>query len=119
MSEEQRDKKAAGPHRVRRSPAAAAAEHAPYLPPKYDPVVHAGLQAMVRGQASAAQQKKVLDWIIQEACALYQEPYRPGAEEGSRDTTFALGRAFPGRQITKLLNVNLSNYRGGADGEQP
>lgn len=116
---EQHDQKKAAPHRVRRTPAAAAAEHAPYFPPKYEPADAAALQALARGQATAAQQRKALDWIIYKACALYEEPYRPGAEEGGRDTTFALGRAFPGRQITKLLNVNLSNYRGGTDGEQP
>lgn len=116
---EQHDKKATPPHRVRRSPAVASAEHAPYLPPKYEPADAAALQALARGQGSAEQQKRALDWVIKLGSALYEEPYRPGAEEGGRDTTFALGRAFVGRQIVKLLNVNLSNYRGGDDGEQP
>jgi hypothetical protein len=46
------------------------------------------------------------------------EPYRPGGEDGRRETDFALGKANVGRQIAKLLNLDMSRVRG-SDGEQP
>jgi len=77
------------------------------------------MQALAKGTASAHQQRVALDWIMYRASNYLDEPYRPGGDEGSRDTVFALGRAFVGRQIAKLLNVNLSVLaRGGKDGEQ-
>lgn len=69
------------------------------------------LQALLRGDADAGKQRRALNFIIEKIAATYDEPYRPGAEDGARDTTFALGRAFVGRQIVKLLKLNLSVLR--------
>ena len=116
---EQNDEKKSAQRAPRRRPDAAAAEHAPYLPPQYTPADATAIQALAKGTASAHQQRLALDWIMYRASNYLDEPYRPGGDEGSRDTTFALGRAFVGRQIAKLLNVNLSVLaRGGKDGEQ-
>lgn len=52
------------------------------------------------------------------ATGYLDEPYRPGDEAGRRDTDFALGKAHVGRQIAKLLNLDLARVRGG-DSEQP
>jgi hypothetical protein len=112
---EQHDEKSVAPRAPRRPPRAAAAEHAPYKPPAYEPKHQAALQALAQGLATMHQQRIALDWIINAACALYEEPYRPGGEDGARDTVFALGRAFPARQIVKLLNIKT---RGGIDGQQ-
>jgi hypothetical protein len=112
---EQHDEKKATPRAPRKPPHAAAAEHAPYRPPEYEPKHQGALQALANGTASAHQQRLALDWIVHKACGTYDEPYRPGGEDGSRDTTFALGRAFAGRQIVKLINTKT---RGGNDGPQ-
>lgn len=78
-----------------------------FEPPVWLPKHVSAMQALERGQASHEQQKTALDWIINGAAATYDEPYRPG-EAGRRDTDFALGRAFVGRQIVKLMRLNLA-----------
>lgn len=108
---EQHDKTDHQPRPARRSPLAAAAEHAPWKPPAYEPKHAAALQALATGTAQAHQQKLALDWIINQAAGTYEEPYRPGGDDGARDTVFALGRAFVGRQIVKLINIKP---RGGS-----
>lgn len=80
----------------------------PWLPVPYDKVHVAALQALSRGEADKRMQLLALDWIIKGACGTYDMPYRPGGEEGRRDTDFALGRMFAGQQIVKLLRVNLA-----------
>lgn len=69
----------------------------------------------MRGDADAQKQQRALKFIIENLAGTYDEPYRPGAEEGARDTTFAIGRAFVGRQIVKLLKLNLSALRRDAN----
>lgn len=65
----------------------------------------AAIKALSRGEANEDQQKRALDWIIRLAAGTYDEPYRSDADGGDRETTFALGRAFVGRQVVKLVNM--------------
>lgn len=97
---------------TRKSPKAAAAAHLSYKPGEYGLADAHALRALQAGTADAAQQKRALAWIMNEASKYLDEPYRPGGQDGDRDTVFALGRAFVGRQIAKLLNLNLSKLRG-------
>lgn len=85
----------------------AIADHAPWKPPKFEPADAAALQALEKGAASSDQQKRALRWIIYEAAATYDFPYRPGSAEGERDTLIALGRMHVGQQIVKLLKLKL------------
>ena len=101
----------------RRSPAAAAAAHAPFVPIPWENADALSLQRLQSGAASAVEQKRALAWILK-CTGLTDEPYRPGDEGGRRDTDFALGKAHVGRQIAKLLNLDLSRVRGG-NSEQP
>ena len=66
------------------------------------------MQALERGEATKDQQARALRWVIVAAAATYDMPYRPGAEDGRRDTDFALGRMFVGQQIVKLIRMNLA-----------
>lgn len=84
------------------------APRSPWMPPPWTKADAYALQALARGEASPDMQRRALEWIIQQAAATYDEPYRPGGVEGERDTTLSLGRAFVGRQIVKLLNLNLA-----------
>ncbi len=63
------------------------------------------IKALAAGTADADQQKRALDWVIITAAGTYEEPYRSDADGGERETTFALGRAFVGRQVVKLVNL--------------
>lgn len=101
----------------RKSPAEAAAAHAPFIPVHWENADVLSLQRLQGGAASPVEQRRALEWIMK-ATGYLDEPYRPGDEGGRRDTDFALGKAHVGRQIAKLLNLDLARLRGG-DSEQP
>lgn len=96
---------------VKKPRKAVVGENAPWLPPHYDIADASAIQALQRGEATFEQQQRALKWIIENACKTYDMPYRPGGDEGRRDTDFALGRQFVGQQIVKLLKLNLSIMR--------
>lgn len=60
------------------------------------------IQAIAAGVASAGQQKRALDWIINSACGAYELSYRSG---DPHETSFAEGRRFSGLQIVKMLRL--------------
>lgn len=86
-------------------------EHAPWKPPHWELADATALRRVQAGTASPDEQKRAMAYIINTLAGAYDEPYRPGAEDGARDTVFALGRAFVGRQIVKLLKVDLTTAR--------
>lgn len=79
--------------------------HAAYLPPEWELSDAYALKSLVAGTASADQQQRAVAWIINRAAATYDMAYRP---ESARDTDFALGRAFVGQQVVKLINMPVS-----------
>ena len=90
-------------------------DRAPWKPPRWDDQDAAAMQALAKGTATRDQQKRALDWIVgtdhrtlrDSACGYYDISYRPGGEEGSRDSAFAEGRRFVGAQIVKLIKVKI------------
>ena len=74
----------------------------PYMPPPYEHADVAAFQALEAGEANPDQQKRALKWLIEDCCGVYQFHYYPS----DRDTAFALGRAFSGQQVVKLLSLN-------------
>lgn len=94
--------------RKRAAPRYNASDHGPWIPPQWAKADAASLQALQFGRATAEQQKRALDWIVKAAAGAYDMSYRPGAEDGRRDTDFAEGRRFVGLQIVKLLGLNLT-----------
>ncbi len=85
----------------------AIAEHAPWKPASYEPADAAALQALARGNANGEQQKRALDWLVKTCCRTYDLSYRPGGEEGRRDTDFAEGRRSVGLQLVTMLNLKI------------
>lgn len=79
----------------------------PHIPPPYEVVHAAGLQALQRGDATEHQQQLVLKWLIEQAAGTYEFHFYPT----DRETTFSLGRAMVGQQIVKLLSLDLSILR--------
>ena len=65
----------------------------------------------MRGDADKGKQQRALKFVIENIAGAYDVSYRPGADEGRRDTDFAEGRRFTGLQIIKLLKLNLSALR--------
>jgi hypothetical protein len=87
------------------------AARAAWLPAEWEPADVSAVQALARGDATEEQQKRALDWIINSACGTYEVSYRPGGQEGERDTCFAEGRRFVGSQIVKALKISLYALR--------
>lgn len=85
-------------------------DHAPWMTPAYELADATAVKALAAGTADMEQQKRALAWIINKGAGTYDISYRPGTD-GQRDTDFALGRAFVGQQIVKLINVPLSLMR--------
>lgn len=112
MGEQPAPEKAA----ARKRPATIAAENAPWLPTPWDPADALSIQRLAQGQANATEQKKAFEWILR-ATGINDEPYRPGGEDGRRETDYALGKAHVGREIVKMVKINLARIKGGADGE--
>ena len=80
----------------------------PHVPAVYELADISALQALQCGNASPDQQKRALDWLIKRAALTYEFHYYP---ERPGDTAFALGRAFVGQQVVKLLTLNLMSLR--------
>lgn len=77
----------------------------PWKPIPWEPADVSAIQALHRGDASPEQQKRVLDYIINDICDTYGLSYRPASD---RDTTFAEGKRFVGLQIVAKLKFNLA-----------
>lgn len=87
-------------------------QHVPRVPPAFqpadwEPADVSAIQALERGSATPEQQKRALNWWLYKACGLGQLAFRPGGEDGRRNTDFALGRQFPAQQTVKLMRLNL------------
>lgn len=65
------------------------------------------LRALHTGTASADQQQRAMRWILQTACEVGGMPWH----QTDRETAFALGRLFVGKQIGRLLVCDLSTLR--------
>ena len=68
----------------------------------------AALQALERGEATEDQQKRALNWLVNQAAGTYQLAWEPDNERAS---SFEAGRRFVGLKIVELLKLNLSVFR--------
>ncbi len=64
------------------------------------------MQALAKGEATPEQQTRAINWIINSVCATYEEPFRSEVDGGERETSFALGKAFVGRTLVKMINLS-------------
>ena len=65
------------------------------------------MQALVKGEATADQQKRALNWIIYSACGTYDLDYRPDP----REHALVSGKRVVGLEIVKLIKVNTGALR--------
>lgn len=61
---------------------------------------------------SPEQVKRVLDWLINGACATYDEPFLPGQEDVRN---YMLGRRSVGLAVVKLMKLNIGKVFHGKD----
>ena len=82
----------------------------PWKPVAVEMADTVAIQALASGNADADQQRRALSWIIHNACAAYDQSYRPGVD-GDRNTAFAEGRRFVGLAIIKETRINVAGLR--------
>ena len=80
----------------------------PWKPAQWEPADIAAIQALSRGDATADQQRRALDYIVNSLADTYGLSYRPTSD---RDTAFAEGKRFVGLQIVKAIRLNLAAIR--------
>lgn len=95
-----------------RDPVDALQERAPWRPLEVSVEDMGAIQALYRGDAQEHQQRRALEFILQ-LCHNGGAHYFPG-EGGRRDTDFALGRAFVGLQLKRIIQLKIT--RGGEHG---
>lgn len=83
-------------------------KNAPYMPPKYDDPDIFAIQALVKGEANADQQKRALSWIINECCKTYDMSYRP---DNQTDTVFAEGKRYVGNEIIRMTKMKVGTLK--------
>jgi hypothetical protein len=79
----------------------------PWAPAVRDEYDVMAVKAMAAGNASESQQKRVLDWIMFNACGLRDLSFRPGVD-GDRATAFAEGKRHVGLQLAKLVTLPVA-----------
>lgn len=84
---------------------------APYQPAFFEVIDAAAVQALARGDATASQQQRALNWIIYNAALTYDLAYRTD----SRDHAFASGRQFVGSQVVKMLKLDVGATQDAID----
>ena len=94
-------------------------DSAPWLPVPWELADISAIQSLEQGNASPEQQTRALKWIMYTAAGLNDFAYRPGSEDGRRDTDFALGRQFVGQQIRKMLILNTAALRRNESNADP
>lgn len=83
----------------------------PWKPPAWELADAAAIQALARGDATADQQQRAFDFIVNDIAETYGLSFRPGGEDGRRASDMAEGKRFVGLQIVKLKNLNLAAIR--------
>lgn len=62
----------------------------------------------MNGTATPNQQQFILGWIINDLCLTYDLSYRPGGNDGRRDTDFAEGKRFVGMHLVVATKLKVS-----------
>jgi hypothetical protein len=73
----------------------------PYTPVTYEAKHVRLIQALANGDATPEMQRDALRWIIEDVSAAYDMPYY----DGDRDTAFACGRQYVGKQLVKMTKL--------------
>jgi len=81
-------------------------------PPSYEMEDIRAVQAVATGNASASEQKRALDWIVNTAAQTYEEPFVPDQDDVR---SYVLGRRSVGLAIVKLIRLKPELFR--AEGE--
>lgn len=73
----------------------------------WEPADASAIQALFRGDANEAQQKRAIQFIVNDLCALQYWPFDP---ESQRNTDMALGKHNVAHAIVRLSRLNVSQF---------
>lgn len=73
----------------------------------WEPADASAIQALFRGDANEAQQKRAINFITNDLCAL---PFLAFDPKNQRNTDFALGKQSVGHDIVRLMRLNVSQF---------
>ena len=79
----------------------------PYHPAKYTDQDIAAIQCVFEGIATKDQQRRAMDWIVNNVCGYYDLSFYPGEGGGRRETDFAEGKRYCAAQIVKMLKLKV------------
>ena len=72
------------------------------------------IKAVAKGNASEAQQRRAMQWIVQSAAMTYDETFVAGQPDVSANLQ---GRRYVGLQIVKLINTPIEQMKFGEEKE--
>lgn len=75
----------------------------------WEPADASAIQALFRGDANEVQQKRAINFITNDLCAL---PYLAFDTKNQRNTDFALGKQSVGHAIVRLMRLNIGQFTG-------
>lgn len=81
----------------------------PWFPRDYELADAMAIKGVANGTASPDQQKRAMAYIVHTLSGYYDMSYRPGGEDGRRDSDFAEGARFVGAQLVKLINISIAD----------
>jgi hypothetical protein len=81
----------------------------PWKPAEWEPEDAHAIQAVMYGRASEEQQRRAMNFILNNLCGTYDLSYRPTSD---RDTVFAEGKRHVGLQLIKFAKLNIAQLRG-------
>lgn len=73
----------------------------------WEPADASAIQALFRGDADEVQQKRAVNFITNDLCAL---PFLAYDQKNQRNTDFALGKQSVGHAIVRLMRLNVSQF---------
>ena len=77
------------------------------VPPHMTEFDYVNMVAVVSGQATSAQAKDAMEWVMREAARVQDQPFMLGGEDGRRATDFAAGRMYVGHLIRELMHPTM------------
>lgn len=75
----------------------------------WEPADAGAIQALFRGDATEVQQKRAINFITNDLCAL---PFLAFDSKNQRNTDFALGKQSIGHAIVRLMRLNIGQFTG-------
>jgi hypothetical protein len=73
------------------------------------------LQAVAKGIANDAQQKRAFDYVVRVLCETDRMTFWPGGEDGRRATDFAEGKRWVGVQLRRVEKLRPDHRNETAD----